>query len=858
MHKFLFHALLIILSCISSQSWASNNLCPPSERQVSTPTDVSTEQYQQAMQQAIESGSRLDWVDDEDSNACHGYYATPANPNPEKNLSPETTRLIASAESLSYRQQGISIFEGNVQAYQGNIRFSCDKLTYNQADGDAELIGNVQFRQDNVLVLADNIRLESTEQQIEVSGVQFLMPQLQIRGASEQMAIDNRQGGQFSLENTSFTTCPPNQEHWSISSESLKIDQSSGWGVAEDAWIHIEEIPVLYLPYLDFPIDDRRKTGVLFPSISSANGGGIDLAVPIYFNLAPHYDLTYIPRYNHAHGLLNAIEGRYKQAYSEWQVTGAYIDDDKRIGDIDTSENPSIDSRRWLGAVKEKGQFNENWSTLIDFTQVSDVDYFRDWGSAGLDIQKTLNIKRQAQLNYRSQQWSVNSSIIDYQTLEQQKNPDGSLSSIEEPYRYLPRIDIAYFNQLNNFSVNPLYSGEYTYFDHSSFNRAHRLHNRLGINYPMRWQAFQLQPTLLMRRTDFSYTGSQGNNNAQNVDLRGEKAINSASFSADAQLFFERQLSVNSQRLRQTLTPRLFYLYNDFDEGQEKLNAFDTTENSFSYQQLFRDSRFSGLDRLDDANQLSWALESVINSASTGQQILSMGIGQILYFDDRQVVLNADDNRFKTINSDDSKADIALKNAQNRLINKKYYRNRSDIALNSRVYWHQQHSISVNALIDPSEKEFEEGNFAYHFQSPGGYLFNLGYRYKKQLLLLIPNNDSTDNTIFNNNSNQVDVSAYFPISRDWNIFARTHYDMNKQEQIDNISGLEYSGCCFNVKLAYQRQRNTFDNNGTLNNYDDASYENIWHIQFELKGLGGSSGSLNRVLSEQIQGYQARE
>ena len=89
--------------------------------------------------------------------------------------------------------------------------------------------------------------------------------------------------------------------------------------------------------------------------------------------------------------------------------------------------------------------------------------------------------------------------------------------------------------------------------------------------------------------------------------------------SLDGGLMLERQTSLFGQSMTQTLEPRLYYLYSQYEE-QIFQPDFDTAELTFSYGQLFRDTRFSGNDRLDDANQLSVGVTSRYFDNETGEE----------------------------------------------------------------------------------------------------------------------------------------------------------------------------------------------------------------------------------------------
>ena len=851
MHTFLFRFLPAFILCVSGQTWASNALCPApvkalTELQQSKKAPTN-EEYHDAMKASIVSGKHMDWVVDEEANACGGYYQVPQNPNPEKNVNPEEANMRISAESVDRAGNGYTVFSGDVEIYHGSRRFRCDSMSYSQSKNYAELHGNIQYREEGLLLSADTMQLFGDDDRLVMKDTQYLLVNENLRGNADIMNFDNSHTGMLNMQDTRFTACPPNNEHWAVAAKHLEIDKEKGWGTAKHAVFYVENIPVMYFPYLDFPIDDRRKTGLLFPTFSTVQGGGIDVTVPIYINLAPNYDMTYSPRYNGDHGILHGMQGRYLNNWSEWQVDTTYIDDDKLIGETSTGDVPDLDSSRLLAAVHEEGRFNKNWSTYIDYTAVSDIHYFRDWGDVGLDIQKTLNIKRQAQLNYRSSSWSVKTSLVDYQSLE--------LDQSNKPYRHWPRVDVFHLGKIKNFHATALYTAQYTFFDHSNEIRAHRIYNAPGVTFPMAWQAYKLDPVIKIRRTDFDFTGSSDGSTTSPAVSSGHTSITAPMLKLDNRLFLERDYSFAGQTFTQTLTPRLYYLYSGFEEGQEDLLFFDTTENVFTYNQLFRESRFSGYDRIDDANQVTLALESEFLNGKNGNNILSVGIGQIIYFKDREVVLDAVDKEFLSIEADDSQAVKEIKQARNEIIDKKYYRAASDIAMTGRLTLSETESLIANFVIDPYNGDGEEASLIYHLQNKDGYIFNAGYRYKENLPIIEPGNEDS---AFNADSEQIDLSVYAPIFRDWRFFARANYDIGKNERIDSITGLEYVGCCFNVTFAYQNERRTFNEGTTIPEYEDASYEHIWHIQFEFKGLGGINSSLTRILQEQIQGYQRSE
>jgi LPS-assembly protein len=76
-------------------------------------------------------------------------------------------------------------------------------------------------------------------------------------------------------------------------------------------------------------------------------------------------------------------------------------------------------------------------------------------------------------------------------------------------------------------------------------------------------------------------------------------------FSADAGLFFDRDFNLGGRDLVQTLEPRVFYLRQVF-AAQQALPVFDSMPLGMSFDQLFSDDRFAGLDRVVTPIGLLW------------------------------------------------------------------------------------------------------------------------------------------------------------------------------------------------------------------------------------------------------------
>ncbi len=855
----LFQFIVVMCSLYASSAViAEDALCPvPAEKNQPAAEDIpqpSADEYHAAMESAVLSANTtLDWVVDPEADGnCGGYYLAPDNLNPEKDKAPDEAELRMSADVVEKGKDGFTTLSGDVELYQGMRRLRCDLMRYSEEKEYSEVTGTIQLREPGLLLLSEEAIFDNINKTSSFTQTEYVLHEQQAHGKAGKIAIDAQENqGYLTLQDASFTVCPPAAELWSFEARRIEMDHQEGWGKMYSAWFEVADVPVIYIPYLDFPIDDRRKTGLLWPSISSGDNGGIDLALPYYFNLAPQADLTYIPHYQSGHGTLHGVETRYKHKYSEWTFGGTYLDNDKRVADVRVKDDPSLDRQRWMAFIEEEGRFNANWSTAINYQTVGDINYFRDWGTTGFDIQKSLNIRRYATISFANEDWKASSTIIDYKSLEL----DPLTNDIrQDEYSRLPTLDVYYRNQQNNFLYNPVFFGQYTFFDHDQRIRAHRLHLEPGATLPMRWQAGEIISTFRIKHNEFSLNDSNDPSQVIQPDTvyQGDYSIDVPSINIDSRLFFERELTIGSNELLQTLTPRIYYYYADYVD-QSYLPSFDTSETNFSYPQLFRDNRFGSYDRIGDANQVSWALESALISQSNGSKLFSLGIGQILYQQDRIVTVYNTDKELQAISPLDSAATIKEKEIINAEIDRRYYRNNSDIALEPNWYIDDKQRITGSLIWDPYSSQHEETSIGYHYKDKNERIFNIAYRYKRNPLY---NSNGTWLTL--NDVDQTDFSFYIPVVKNWHAYMRWNYDVTNKKTIEDITGVKYEGCCFGVMLAYQRERNTFDNNTRIADTAPISYNYSWFIQFELKGLGGITNTITHLLEESIQGFKYSE
>ena len=760
---------------------------------------------------AIQPEFSYDWVPleyvpedlrDRECLICEGRYIDPLA-NQSKQKPPEENDIHARAD-ISQMDDKDVILEGSVTAIQGYRQMRSDKATIDREEESATLVGNVTMREPGILLRGDNGKIYSQTGEAQLYDAEFVFYEEHMRGTAD--ILDRDADDIIHIHNGTFTYCPPGEHDWTILSNDMEVDLDEGLATAHHATIEVEGVPVFYTPWLRLPLDDRRRTGLLWPDIGSDSDGGLDIAVPLYLNLAPNYDALYAPRYIQQRGLDHELQLRYlNPMVGQWLVGGAYLKNDSLYAD-DIPDNESAD--RWLGVVRQNGLFEKRWRSQIDYSKASDVDYMKDLDTANIDAQRKTSLLQMASMDYLGDNWLTTLRAQQFQSLADDINKD---------YEELPQLTTLYRSAGTPFELQPILLGQYSNFgSDEDVVTGERAYGEAGLSYPMLWGFGFLKPTLKYRQV--AYNLSDDRNERRFPD--DSPATGAPLFSLDGALVFERDASVGDRDFIQTLEPRLYYLYSP-QKDQADQPDFDTADLTFSYYSLYRDTRFSGHDRIDDANQISAGVTSRYIDKETGRDLLSASIGQIYYFADREVLLNGNAQP-----ETDSSSGIAGELA---------YTPGRNFGVRTSVVWDHRENQAESAFINAS------------YKTDNNALFNLGYAYRRNIISQAQ--PQTD---------EVSASTYLPLDNNWSIFGSMNYSLEDNLSIEDLVGVEYDSCCWRFRLVHLRYYNNVT--GAVIDFSDPDLERQKSIQFQilLKGMGGFGNRITNIMQEMIRGFRDRE
>jgi len=730
---------------------------------------------------------------------CGGRYIDPLDEFTARFPAPPDD-INAVADS-SWMKGNEVILVGRANAIQGDRHMHADKVVIDREQEAAVLSGNITLREPGILLLGESAEIYSKTGEAAVFDSRFVFHQEHMRGSADILERDPE--GILHIHDGRLTYCAPGEDEWMVRSENMEVDLDDGLATLHNAWVELHDIPVFYSPWLSIPLDDRRRTGLLWPTWGNDDSGGLDISVPVYLNLAPNYDATYAPRYIEERGLDNQLKLRYLHpAVGNWFAGGAYLADDDKYN----QQHPDDSADRWLGVLRQNGLFEQRWRSRIDYSKASDVDYIKDLETANIDAVRQTSLLQLASMDYLGDNWLTTLQAQKFQSLA---------DDISNQYEKLPQLTTQYRSRFTPFSVQPILLTQYSNFDDDrDVVIGQRVYGEAGLTYPMLWSFGSLKPTVKYRQVNYDLS----DNERTDDDTPGTGA---ALANLDGSLVFERQTSFGGTSMQQTLEPRLYYLYSERKDQRDQ-PVFDTAELTFNYYQLFRETRFSGHDRLADANQVSAGLTSRLIDDESGRNLLTASIGQIYYFQNRVVGLanNADPE-------DDSTSELAggLRFEPSETFN-----------LRSSLVW------------DPHEDNLNAGLIQASYRPDNGSIFNLGYNYRRPI---------PGSFLRATRTEEISTSSYLPLNRNWSIFGAISYSLENDLSIEDMVGVEYDSCCWTFRMLQLRY---YNNESTFINFNNPNLERETTIQFQflLKGMGGVGNRITSIMQDMIRGFQERD
>lgn len=725
------------------------------------------------------------------SNSCGGVYRQPPLVN-ELATNPGDSDLVIEADQVRFDiLNNQAELKGEVRVTQGRRQLSGDLSHIDYKHQTASLEGKVVLREPGLLVKGERLHID-VDKTATMEQADLLIHEHQIIGHGSR--ITYYENGNLTLKDATYSRCAPGSQAWELVASEVLINQDKGYAKARNMRLKLAGVPLLYLPLIYFPIDDKRQSGLLYPSINFDNDNGLSYSQPIYWNIASHFDVTVSPKWIQERGVGWDLETRWLTDNSLSQLNGSYLMDDK--GGHQSQEFSGED--RWLLNAVHQGQWG-NVSTEILYIKVSDAAYLDDFDSgyfeSGID-DTSESVPQTMGIRYQGGHWDLGLAWNQYQRV----NSEG-----DEFYRQLPLITAnASYGLAPGLSLE--IQQQFANFDHQDEGLVTGKRQRFDyhLNYRRDWAWGYMQQGLGIK--NLWYQLEQYSTALDNSQVH----IPVASF--DSGFFFER--SIGGQ-WEYSVEPRLRLLYSGFRD-QEQLPEFDTDLADFSYQQLFQDDRYIGSDRIGDANQVTLGITARAVDTKRGEDLFRLALGQSFYLKDREVTYGLTTEQLQS--------------------------QRSDVAIQLEAALGRHWNLVTHNQWQPSRGRLGVGNLQlkYRLQTDHKqWLFNASYTYEKL---------SDEPSI-----RQGNLSMYMPAGNRWEGFGHWSYDFENKRDLNASIGLRYRSCCWSLAMIWYQNTDLYN----LNTAFDESYQRGILLKFELTGLGSVGRGIEGILMQTIDGYEGQ-
>ncbi|EEO03737.1 LPS assembly protein LptD [Vibrio cholerae] len=727
-------------------------------------------------------------VDDNRAQLPNGEQCLVNQPEP---TNPGQQPINVEADKLEAINGQKATYSGNVVVVQGKKRIAADNVTLHQQENVVVAEGNVQFSDGEIKTHSTKAtnHLNTDEMTLENTRYQFLCEP----GRGEAVYVSKTGKAVYEIEDGSITSCPDGDNAWRMRASSIDVDQNEEIATFYNPRLEVQNVPVFYLPYLTVPIGDTRKTGFLYPTASYGSRNGYSFEVPIYWNLAPQYDLETTFNYMQKRGTqLNSVF-RYLTDFGAGQIKSEYLADDQlhtELGD------------RWAFQYEHNGIYQQAWKFEIDYSKVSDINYFSDLDS-GVGNREDGQLIQEGRATYRSQNWDSSLLVRDFQLLTD------NTSSSNLPYRLMPQLSYNYYAPETMKYLDLDLISHISRFETDATGKpsATRVHIEPGLKVPFSntWGNWTTEARVLgtYYQQDLEKT----------TDAKLEESVTRVipEIRSLAGIVLERD-TVLLDDYTQTLEPKIQYLYVP-EKYQDNIGLYDSTELQTDYYGLFRSRKYSGVDRIESANQVSYGASTRFFDSNYKER-LNIAFGQIFYLDSK---LNPSNDNSKDKESSYSAWAVEM-----------------DFNFADYLFYHGGIQYDING------QAVQLGNSTLEYRFAGGYL-QTNYRYVDKDYICSVRGCSSDgySSLTKDGISQAGLLASYQLTRKWSASGQYYYDLTTDEALEWLANLTYTSDCWYIGFTYSNQLKDWKIKRT---FENPIYENNFSFNIGIIGFGTSIGA----------------
>jgi len=650
------------------------------------------------------------------------------------------TPAYVRADRISGEMEETVRLDGSAELRREGTVVRGDHIDYTVATDQANIEGNARLFRDGTTFTGPSLQLQVDALTGTMPDASFTYAPRQGRGTSSLIEFLGHE--RLIAKDATYTSCGPGDNGWWVQANQLEIDRGEELAVARGARLYFEGVPIFASPYFQFPLGERRRSGILTPSFSINSTLGYEVTVPWYWDIAPNRDFTVAPRVMSRRGILLENEFRFLEPTTRGRIGYDIINHDRSTGTQRDNISTQIEYANFSGV-----------SGGINYNRVSDDRFFVDFGRTITSSSQAV-LPQEAFVAYTKPFFTSALRISKNQTLQDPAAP------ITPPYERVPQLTLGSL-RYDWYGFDPSINIDGTHFScggcvdvvsHTPLQEGSRLVINPVISYPIQSPGWFFIP-----KAQWHYTAYSLDPALHPDDSRPTRSL--PLLSLDTGLVFEREGLFFGESSTQTLEPRLYYAYVPFRD-QSKLPNFDSALADFNFTQLFTENIYSGSDRIGEANQLTAAIVGRVFDPVNGGERMRIALGQRFYFASQRVTLLPTDPQ-----RTDKTSDILF-------------------AFSGAVARHLITDIEVEHSTD--QNQVVRSNLGVRWQPAPASVVSLSYRY----------------TV--NDLEQVDFSGQWPLTRRLYGVGRLNYSLKDRSWIEVLAGLEYKADCWLLRFAAQR------------------------------------------------------
>jgi len=680
------------------------------------------------------------------------------------------------------------LLNGNVEVNSDKLFLAADDVEVSSVNKSLLATGDVRFQDESYLITGDLLtatRDENDNLIATATNANYQDFGAGLGGANGYTEYISKASTSVLLTNSTYSLCPVNENDWLIEADQIELNLAKNRGVADNALIKFYGVPIFYTPKYSWVLSGRGS-GFLTPNYSSYAEPGADdysssLRVPFYFNLAPDRDLLVALTAMSSRGFI--YEGKYRQLIapkispdhedSLWSIEAKYLPEDK-----------ITNLKRWLVNFSQEMTINDKIQLSAQYSRVSDSDYFKEVSRTNTD-EKTL--KSHIKLSYDDEENNLSAALL---------TEDEQVINAGVPV-YTRALEGSVSKTLNADTKMPVQASLVsTKFAHDTKSKTAgvRTHIDLGISRELNIEYPTITPRASVAITNYSL---KNNPNINRIILGS---------GLDVDFTINIPTSMFGYEANHRITPLISYNYRA-KKVQGNIPIFDTEDkyaDIITFADLTSGERYTGLDRITNANDVTLSLESsyrAVDAIDDDKDLLNMRIAQSFYTDD-EVVSDTASTNYETRKS---YSDIAAS---------------IDVALGKYV-------ISSSAQYNPSTSKIvkKENSLTYTSNS-------------RKFITLSVSDEGTKETD--------KLYGAYPLTDSIHLFGALDKTTSTGITNSETTGIAYESCCWAFRVAHFKT----NNGGNGYNYSTG-------FELVLTGLGSTASPLKGKIEGNIPGYTAK-